>query len=108
MQRKLGEMDATVGEFNSAEQELAKDDIAKVKAMIEGCEKKEDLENMTSEINSIKSKICMAIVEKTEKLLKQNPKLMNKMLQRKLKRLIFSLKSTVLMLMIKKISTFFN
>jgi len=64
---KLGEMDATIGEFNSAEQELAKDDIAKLKANIEACEKKEDLENMTSEINSIKSKICMAIVEKQKK-----------------------------------------
>lgn len=64
---KLGELDSVVGEFNEAEQEVAKDDIDALKATIEACEKKEELENATSEINSIKSKICMAIVERQKK-----------------------------------------
>ena len=36
-------------------------------ASIEQNKKKEDLENVTSEINSIKSKICMNIVETQKK-----------------------------------------
>ena len=53
-----------MGEFNEAEKEVAKEDIAALQEKIEKCEKSEELENVTSEINSIKSKICMAIVEK--------------------------------------------
>lgn len=65
---KLGELDSTIGEFNEAEQAFAKDDIDTLRTNIEACEKSEDLENMTSEINSIKAKICTAIVENQKKL----------------------------------------
>ena len=61
---KLSELDTAMGEFNEAEKEVAKEDIAALQEKIEKCEKSEELENVTSEINSIKSKICMAIVEK--------------------------------------------
>ena len=39
----------------------------KLKENINACKKKEELNNVTSEINSIKSKICMNIVEKQKK-----------------------------------------
>ena len=61
---KLAELDATLGEFNEEEKEVAKEDIETLKQNINACQKKEELNNVTSEINSIKSKICMAIVEK--------------------------------------------
>ena len=61
---KLSELDTAMGEFNEAEKEVVKEDIAVLQEKIEKCEKSEELENVTSEINSIKSKICMAIVEK--------------------------------------------
>lgn len=61
---KLSELDTAMGEFNEAEKEVVKEDIAALQEKIEKCEKSEELENVTSEINSIKSKICMAIVEK--------------------------------------------
>ena len=61
---KLAELDTTLGEFNEDEKEVAKDDIDKLREQINACQKKEELNNVTSEINSIKSKICMAIVEK--------------------------------------------
>ena len=41
--------------------------IDKLKENINACKKKEELNNVTSEINSIKSKICMSIVEKQKK-----------------------------------------
>lgn len=61
---KLAELDDAMGEFSEAEKEIAQDDITELQKKIEKCEKREELENVTSEINSIKSKICMAIVEK--------------------------------------------
>ena len=64
---KLAELDTTLGEFNADEQEVAKEDIDKLKSEINAAEKKDDLENVTSEINSIKSKICMNIVEQQKK-----------------------------------------
>lgn len=64
---KLAELDTTLGEFNADEQEVAKEDIDKLKSEINSAEKKDDLENVTSEINSIKSKICMNIVEQQKK-----------------------------------------
>lgn len=64
---KLAELDTTLGEFNADEQEVAKEDIDKLKAEINAAEKKDDLENVTSEINSIKSKICMNIVAEQKK-----------------------------------------
>lgn len=64
---KLGELDSTLNEFNEEEKSVAKDDIDTLKANLNSCEKKEELNNATAEINSIKSKICMSIVEKQKK-----------------------------------------
>lgn len=64
---KLGELDATLGEFNEDEKAVAKEDIDKLTSEINAATKKEDLENVSSEINSIKSKICMNIVESQKK-----------------------------------------
>lgn len=64
---KLGELDATLGEFNEDEKAVAKEDIDKLTSEINAAIKKEDLDNVTSEINSIKSKICMNIVESQKK-----------------------------------------
>lgn len=61
---KLGELNLALGEFNDEEKEIAKDDIEKLTTEINSAEKKEALDNVTSEINSIKSKICMNIVAK--------------------------------------------
>ena len=61
---KLGELNSALGEFNDEEKEIAKDDIEKLTTEINSAEKKEALDNVTSEINSIKSKICMNIVAK--------------------------------------------
>lgn len=65
---KLGELDSTVGEFNEAEVKDVKEEINALKEKIEKCEKKEDVESTTSEINSIRSKICVAIVKGRKKL----------------------------------------
>ena len=64
---KLGELDATLADFNEDERAVAKEDIDKLTSEINTATKKEDLENVTSEINSIKSKICMNIVESQKK-----------------------------------------
>lgn len=64
---KLGELNSALDEFSDAEKEVAKDDIDKLTSEINSAEKKEDLEKVTSEINSIKSKICMNIVETQKK-----------------------------------------
>jgi uncharacterized coiled-coil protein SlyX len=61
---KLGEIDSTIGEFNESDVAFVKDDIEKLKANINACEKKEELEGFTSEINSIRNKICVGIVER--------------------------------------------
>lgn len=60
---RLSELDNMLDEFNEAEQEVAKDDIEKLRANINACTKREELNNVSSEINSIKAKICMSIVE---------------------------------------------
>ena len=64
---KLAELDSTLSEFNEEEKEVAKDDIKALKENINACEKKEELNNVSVEINSIKSKICMDIVAKQKK-----------------------------------------
>lgn len=64
---KLGELNSALDEFSDTEKEVAKDDIEKLTSEINSAEKKEDLEKVTSEINSIKSKICMNIVETQKK-----------------------------------------
>lgn len=61
---RLNELDAAVGEFNEEEQAIAKDDIDALRENINACKSRDELNNMTSEINSIKSKICMEIVRK--------------------------------------------
>lgn len=61
---RLAELDTALSEFNDEEKAVANDDIVELQKKIEKCEKVEELESVTSEINSIKSKICMAIVEK--------------------------------------------
>lgn len=71
---KLAELDDAMGEFNEAEKEVAKDDIAELQKKIEKCVKREELEGTSSEINSIKSKICMAIVEKQKAEAKEQAK----------------------------------
>lgn len=75
---KLAELDDAMGEFNEAEKEVAKDDIAELQKKIEECKKKEELCEVTSEINSIKSKICMAIVEKQKADEKEKAKISEK------------------------------
>ena len=64
---KLGELDSTIGEFNEVEQEPVKSDIEELKANINACSKVDELDSFTSEINSIKFKICTAIVERQKK-----------------------------------------
>ena len=59
---KLGELDNALGEFNEDEKAIAKEDIEKLTSEINTATKKEDLENVTSEINSITDKICKNIV----------------------------------------------
>lgn len=59
---KLSEVEAALKDFSDEEKEVAKEDIKKLKKNINACQKKEELNNVTSEINSIKSKICMEIV----------------------------------------------
>lgn len=64
---KLAELDATLSEFNEKEKECASEDIEKLKECINACEKKDELNNVSAEINSIKSKICMDIVANQKK-----------------------------------------
>lgn len=59
---KLSEVEAALKDFSDEEKEVAKEDIKKLKDEINACKKKSELNNVTSEINSIKSKICMEIV----------------------------------------------
>jgi hypothetical protein len=64
---KLGEVDSTVGEFNESDVSIVKDDVDKLKADINACKNISELESFTSEINSIKNKICVGIVERQRK-----------------------------------------
>ena len=64
---KIGELNSVMDEFTDDEKAIANDDIAKLVSEINSCTKKEELENVTSEINSIKSKICMNIVAEQKK-----------------------------------------
>lgn len=59
---KLSELDSALSEFNEEEKKCAEDDIDKLKEDINACEKREELNDISTEINSIKSKICMNIV----------------------------------------------
>lgn len=63
IKEKLDELDSAIGEFNEEEQAVAKDDIEKVKENINACEDVKELESVSSEINSIVSKICTEIVK---------------------------------------------
>ena len=64
---KLAELDTALSEFNEKEKECASEDIEKLKECINACEKKDELNNVSAEINSIKSKICMDIVANQKK-----------------------------------------
>lgn len=64
---KLSELDSALSEFNEDEKASASDDIKKLKENINSCEKKDDLNSVSAEINSIRSKICMDIVAKQKK-----------------------------------------
>lgn len=64
---KLGELNTALDDFSEDEKAVVKEDIDNLTAEINAATKKEDLENVTSEINSIKSKICMNIVESQKK-----------------------------------------
>lgn len=61
---KLSEVESALKDFSDEEKEIAIEDIKKLKDEINACKKKSELNNVTSEINSIKSKICMNIVAK--------------------------------------------
>ena len=64
---KLAELDSALSEFNEDEKKCAEEDIDKLKENINACKKKEELNDVSSEINSIKSKICMNIVAEQKK-----------------------------------------
>lgn len=61
---KLAEIDGAFSEFNEEEKKIAAEDIAKLKEGINACVDPSELNTVTTEINSIKSKICMDIVSK--------------------------------------------
>ena len=64
---KLAELDSALSEFNEDEKKCAEEDIDKLKEDINACKKKEELNDVSTEINSIKSKICMNIVAEQKK-----------------------------------------
>ena len=64
---KLAELDSALSEFNEDEKKCAEEDIDKLKEDINACKKKEELNDVSIEINSIKSKICMNIVAEQKK-----------------------------------------
>lgn len=70
---KLGEVDKALSEFNEDEKAVAKEDIDKLKSDINSCENVDELNEMVSEVNSIKSKICMNIVAQQKAAEKQAP-----------------------------------
>ena len=68
---KLGEVDEALSEFNEDEKAVAKEDIDKLKSDINSCENIDELNEIASEVNSIKSKICMNIVAQQKAAEKQ-------------------------------------
>lgn len=64
---KINELDSAMSEFNEDEKAVANADIANLKENINSCKKADELNNVSVEINSIKSKICMDIVAKQKK-----------------------------------------
>lgn len=68
---KLGEVDEALSEFNEDEKAVAKEDIDKLKSDINSCENIDELNDIASEVNSIKSKICMNIVAQQKAAEKQ-------------------------------------
>lgn len=71
---KLNEIDESLSEFNEDEKAVAKEDIDKLKANINACKDVDELNNVVSEVNSIKSKICMSIVEQQKAAQKEASK----------------------------------
>lgn len=68
---KLGEVDEALSAFNEDEKEIAKEDIKQLKENINACKNVDELNEVVSEVNSIKSKICMNIVAKQKAAEKQ-------------------------------------
>lgn len=68
---KLGEVDEALSVFNEDEKEIAKEDIEQLKENINACKNVDELNEVVSEVNSIKSKICMNIVAKQKAAEKQ-------------------------------------
>lgn len=68
---KLGEVDEALSAFNEDEKEIAKEDIEQLKENINACKNIDELNEVVSEVNSIKSKICMNIVAKQKAAEKQ-------------------------------------
>ena len=67
---KIGEMNEALEKYSDEEKEVAKEDIEKLTNEINACEKVDELNKVTSEINSIVNKINSAIVDKQKKALK--------------------------------------
>lgn len=68
---KLSEVDESLSEFNEDEKAVAKEDIEKLKENINSCANVDELNEVVSEVNSIKSKICMNIVAQQKAAAKQ-------------------------------------
>ena len=68
---KLNEIDESLREFNEEEKSVAKEDIEKLKENINSCANVDELNEVVSEVNSIKSKICMNIVAQQKAAEKQ-------------------------------------
>lgn len=66
---KIGEMNEALEKYSDEEKEVAKEDIEKLTNEINACEKVDELNKVTSEINSIVNKINSAIVDKQKKAL---------------------------------------
>lgn len=64
---KLAELDTALSEFNEKEKECASEEINKCKENICACKKKEELNNVSSEINQIVDMICRNIVAEQKK-----------------------------------------
>ncbi len=67
VKEKIGELNSALEAFTDDEKVIANEDIERLTSEINSAKKTDDLKNVTSEINSIKSKICTAIVEKQKK-----------------------------------------
>lgn len=72
IKEKLAELNKVKDEFTTEELNVAKKDIEKLEDNINACKKKEELNTVSSEINSIKAKICMNIVDNRKQFVKKH------------------------------------